>query len=303
MWAASAESGAAHTSFRASRQRGARTPSVATLPSGARLRESSARGLLAEVWVNGVGPFVFAVDTGAGANILSERVAGAARVRVETGGSGIRVGGLSGTSVAGGRRAFIDRLALGSRENFLPSKGLSIVVHGLPQDIDGVLDPTEAFSPLGYIIDLPRGLIEAFDPRTQPVRRSDATDAGAVVEWLREAGGRRPFVLLGGVRRALVGTGSAFGLAVTEESARALGIVAGSEGRLREDTRDLAGGSIASRRIRSANVRLGALALRGVPTDLLLRAEAGAPVLLGRDALRPFRLTFDPLNRLIRIEP
>jgi hypothetical protein len=304
VWAAFADGGAAHTLFHAAMQRGARArTTAATLPAPARLRESESRGLLAEVWVNGAGPFVFAIDTGAGANILSERVAGAARVRVETGGSGIRIGGLSGASVGGGRRAFIDRLSLGSRENVLPAQGLTIVAPGLPSDLDGVLDPTEAFSPLGYTIDIPRSLVEAFDPRSQPVRRGDATEAGAVVEWLRDSGGRRPFVLLDGGRRALLDTGSAFGLAVTPDAARALGIVAGTEGRLREDTRDLAGGFVASRRIRPANVRLGALALRGVPTDLLVRADRGAPVLLGRDALRPFRLTFDPVNRLIRIEP
>jgi hypothetical protein len=45
------------------------------------------------------------------------------------------------------------------------------------------------------------------------------------------------------------------------------------------------------------------MALRNVPTDILYGVGAGAPILLGRDALRPFRLTFDPLNRLIQIAP
>ena len=45
------------------------------------------------------------------------------------------------------------------------------------------------------------------------------------------------------------------------------------------------------------------LVLRGVPTDLLVRAEKGAPVILGRDALRPFRLSFDPVNRLVMLDP
>jgi predicted aspartyl protease len=252
--------------------------------------------------VNGAGPYTFAIDTGAGATILSPRVAGAARVRVESGGAGIRIGGLSGRSVAGGRRAFTDSLAIGFRENLLPSKGLTIVAEGLPPEVDGILDPTEAFAPLGYVVDLPRGLIEAFDPRSAPVRRGDASAEGAVVEWLSDSSSRRPFVSLRGGRRALLDTGSAFGLAVTEEAARTLGIATG-EGRERAGRRDLAGGRVSARRIRPATVHLGALALRGVPTDLLVGAEAGAPVLLGRDALRPFRLTFDPLNRLIRIEP
>ncbi len=273
-----------------------------TLPASASFRESETRGLLAQVWVNGAGPYTFAIDTGAGANILSARVAGAARVSVETNGRGIRVGGLSGMSVAGGRRAFVDSLAIGFRENFLPLKGLTIVAEGLPVDLDGILDSTEAYWPLGYAIDMPRGLISAFDPHTTPLGRGDVPADGAVVEWLNDAGSRRPFVMLRGGRRALLDTGSAFGLAITQEAAGALGIGTG-EGRTREATRDLGGGYVTSRRIRPTTVYLGALALRGVPADFLVRAEAGAPVLLGRDALRPFRLTFDPLNRLIRIEP
>ena len=33
------------------------------------------------------------------------------------------------------------------------------------------------------------------------------------------------------------------------------------------------------------------------------RAQKGAPVILGRDALRPFRLSFDPLSRLVMLDP
>ncbi len=50
-------------------------------------------------------------------------------------------------------------------------------------------------------------------------------------------------------------------------------------------------------------VFVGSLALRKVPTDLLSGASTASPILLGRDALRPFRLTFDPLNRLIEFAP
>ena len=273
------------------------------IPSAAVFRESEGRGLLTSIWVNGTGPYTFAIDTGAGATILSPRVAGAARVTVESGGRGIRLGGLSGMGTASGRKAFVDSLAIGSRENLLSSKGLIIVAEGLPRDVDGILDPTEAFWPLGYRLDLPRGSISAFDPRATPVRREDAPADGAVVEWLDDTSSRRPFVMLRGGRRALLDTGSAFGLAVTPEAARALGIDTGEGRTARNNTRDLAGGSVASRRIRPATIYLGALALRGVPADLLMSTEAGAPILLGRDALRPFRLTFDPLNRLIKIEP
>jgi hypothetical protein len=102
-------------------------------------------------------------------------------------------------------------------------------------------------------------------------------------------------------RRALLDTGSGFGLAVDEAAARALGILQ-TEGRGR-GARDLGGGEVHARRVRAATVSVGGLVLRGVPTDLLVRAEKGAPVILGRDALRPFRLTFDPVNRLIMLDP
>ena len=58
---------------------------------------------------------------------------------------------------------------------------------------------------------------------------------------------------------------------------------------------------MSAQRVAPVTIHIGSLMLRGVPTDYLLDAEAGAPILLGRDALRPFRLTFDPSNRLIQI--
>ncbi|HYN84742.1 MAG TPA: aspartyl protease family protein [Pyrinomonadaceae bacterium] len=274
----------------------------ARLPAAVRLRESDGLGLLAQVWVNGRGPYSFALDTGAGATILSRRVAAEARVRVEAGGRGIEIGGLSKKRIGGAGRAFVERLAVGTRENALPSDGFTIVADGLPAELDGVLDPTEAFYPLGYTIDMRARTLAAFDPRTSPLRTSDAPAGGAIVRWLTEAGSRRPYVMLSAGRRALVDTGSGFGLAVNPEAARALG-VAVAEGRERAGTRDLAGGEVSSRRVRPATVHVGPLALRGVPTDFLPDAHAGAPVLLGRDALRPFELTFDPVNRLIRFRP
>ena len=80
-WAASTIRGAAH--FRAvgslSEDRtgllsaSARTSTQATrgttIPSPVTFRESGDRGLLVRTWVNGAGPFTFAVDTGAGATI------------------------------------------------------------------------------------------------------------------------------------------------------------------------------------------------------------------------------------------
>jgi hypothetical protein len=43
--------------------------------------------------------------------------------------------------------------------------------------------------------------------------------------------------------------------------------------------------------------------LRGVPTDLLIGVPSGTPLILGRRALDPFKITFDPAARLIAFEP
>jgi predicted aspartyl protease len=275
---------------------------MTAVPAPVSFRESDGRGLLVRTWVNGAGPFNFALDTGAGATILSSRAASAARVEVEVGGRGIEIGGLSGARAGGAQKAFARTVALGTRENTLPARGLFVVAPGLPSDVDGILDPSEVFGSLGFVIDIPAGQLSFFDPRAQPLRASDAPRDGAVVPWLTEGGARRPFVMLAEGRRALLDTGSGFGLAVNETAARALGVLI-IEGRGRRGARDIAGGEVSARRVRAATIHVGPLVLRGIPTDLLLRAEKGAPVILGRDALRPFRLTFDPLNRLIMLDP
>ncbi|HEX7178003.1 MAG TPA: pepsin/retropepsin-like aspartic protease family protein [Pyrinomonadaceae bacterium] len=313
-WAAPLASGAAHSSvydrFLSTLHFASNAPEAFQqrdgagigLPAPARLHEADGRGLLVQTWVNGTGPFEFAVDTGAGANILSRRVASAARVEVETGGGAVRVVGLSGVGAQGARKAHVRNFALGARGNLLPSQGFTIIADGLPAGVDGVLDPTESFSPLGYRIDMPNETISAFDPRLTPLRSDAAPADGTVARWLTEPESRRPYVMLAQGRRALIDTGSGFGLAVNRDAARSLGIFTG-EGRERVGTRDLGGGDIPSRRIRPATVHVGSLALRNVPTDYLSDAGAGAPVLLGRDALRPFELSFDPVNRLIRFKP
>lgn len=290
--------GAAPSSFR--RGAGVQT-NRRQLPAPVRFREVSGRGLIVKAWVNNSGPYDFAVDTGAGATILSRRIAAEARVPVSSG-SPVSLSGLSGRRGATAREATVRSLALGDPGNSLPARGLFIVADSLPEDLDGVLDPTECFHPLGYAIDFKTETLSAFDPRQSPLWRADEPDGGAVVAWLTESGSRRPFVMLGGGRRALVDTGSGFGLGVTEESARALGIVA-TRGRERAGVRDLGRGQVEARRIRPATVHVGPLVLRGVPTDLLAGAAPDAPILLGRDALRPFQLTFDPVNRLVRFAP
>ncbi|MBC7911827.1 MAG: aspartyl protease family protein, partial [Pyrinomonadaceae bacterium] len=275
-WAASYGYGAARNYFGSARR---------AVPAPASFREVEGRGLLVKTWVNGAGAYTFAIDTGAGATILSERVAREARVAIKRD-STVSISGLSGASNGSGREATLRELAIGYQDNLLPAHASVIVTGGLPPDIDGVLDPTESFAPLGYVIDLPKGEISAFDPRTNPVRTSDATPGGAVVPWVFQAGSKRPFVTLEGGRRALIDTGSGFGLAVNDEGARALGLVPRA-GRERNGVRDLGGGQVAARRIAPATIMIGELELRRVPTDLI-SSERGAPILLGRDALAPF---------------
>lgn len=279
-----------------------RTTAVKGLPRVVRFREVEGRGLLVSAWVNGTGPFTFAVDTGAGATILSRRVAGEAGVTA-SGKRPVMIGGLSGAGRVASYEAIVRSLAVGDEENVLPSKGLVIVTERLAPGIDGVIDPAEVYYPFGFEIDMARGEMTAFDTKISPLRRgSNLPPDGTIVSWLTDGQSRRPFVMLEGGKRALLDTGSEFGLAVTEEAARSLGITPG-RGRSRGDVRDLAGGSIPAYRISPATIRIGALVLRGIPTDLLQMARAGSPIILGRDALRPFRLSFDPTARLIRIVP
>lgn len=273
------------------------------LPRAVRLRETRGRGLMVQTWINGVGVYSFAVDTGAGATIISERVARAANVEFGRGRTTVMTG-MSGAGATSGREARVRSLAIGDERNLLPSQGAVVVTGGLPPDLDGVLDPTEGFWPLGYSIDMRRGEISAFDPRTAPLRAGDAPRDGAIVQWIFERGSRRPFVMLDGGRRALIDTGSEFGLAISESaSASRMGTAAGRTSTERDSIRDIAGGRINARRVAPTTVQIGSLVLRSVPTDLLSGVVDGSPVLLGRQALQPFYLSFDPLHRLILITP
>lgn len=278
--------------FAVPRNVGSVAPSV-SIPRPVRFRETGGRGLLTNVWVNSIGPFTFAIDTGAGATLVSSRVAAEARLEVRSG-RGRSIAGLSGSAVAA-HETSIKSLAAGDRQNYLPSKGEVMVTSGLPRDIDGVLDPTEVFAPLGYVIDIPRRELVAFDPHERPLSEDNQPEGGAVVAWLRERQSRRPFVQLDNGDRALIDTGSSLGLAIRDSSTAR-----------RKDAsfaRDIGGGRISARRVRPTTVAIGSLLLRNIPTDLVSGIEADAPVLLGLSALRPFRLSFDPVHRLIEIAP
>lgn len=262
----------------------------------ASFRLQHGRGLLVQTWLNGKGPYTFALDTGAGINVVTERLVNDARLPVEI----IRrttLSGLTGASGSTNREATIDRIALGHPANTVAFKQSALIVAGLPQGLDGILDPTQTFSPSGYSIDFSSRLIERF---SGSLRGRVPPPGGAIVPWLRKPDGPRPFVKLNDGRLALIDTGSGFGLAVSSRDAVIVG------GRNARDARvnvDLGGGSISSRRVAPTTVGIGELELRGVPTDILFGIDADTPVLLGRDALQPFKLTFDPRSRLIEFRP
>jgi len=269
-----------------------------TVPQPIRFREDRDRGLLVEAWINGSGPYVFAIDTGAGTSIVSPSLINRASLPVRKAYQTLE-GGLTGSSIVSDREATIQELALGSPDNSLPGRLVAAVAPGLPSGLDGVLDPTEAFSPLGYSIDLPGHELEAFNAKTRPLHIGDVPQGGTVVRWIRERGASRPFVLLGDGRLALLDTGSGFGLALSEENP----IGGLSHGRQSRNVNDLGGGRVQSRRGAPVTVSIGALVMRSVPTDLLTGVAPGTPVILGRGALYPFRITFDPIAKLIAIEP
>lgn len=269
------------------------SPASINLPRPVRLREVRGRGLLVSVWLNSTGPFTFALDTGAGTTLISPRVASASRLSVRSA-AGRSIAGLSGRGV-GVDEATIQTVAIGDHANTFPNSIDAMVTSGLPNDIDGVLDPTQAFSPLGYVIDIPRLELSAFDPQMTPLSTHNQPSGGAVVPWLHERQSRRPFVELDNGDRALIDTGSSLGLAIRDSSS--------ANHTNASLSHDVGGGQISARRVRPTTVAIGALLLRNIPTDLISGAEADAPVLIGLTALRPFRLAFDPAHRLIEITP
>ncbi len=291
-------SGAAHFPFNSTINLQSRIPvqkaNAAVLPRRVKFREAKSRGLLTSAWLNDRGPFTVALDTGAGISVISDALArdiGARHLNTRT----TRVAGLSGREVTA-REAVVDRTALGDRDNVMPGKLRVLIAPQLPAGVDAIVDPTEAFAPLGYSIDLPNGVISALNPKSDGLDQTRPPNNGAVVAWLRDGQGNRPFVRLSDGRKALIDTGSNFGLALSRSG------LSENDQRARV-SRDVGGGTISSRRVAPTTVSIGDLVLRDVPTDLLDGVEKGAPVILGRDALYPFRLSFDPVRRLIEIVP
>ena len=205
------------------------------------------------------------------------------------------VGGLSTSPIASNEETRVSGIALGQRNNNVPGSFTAAVVANLPGSIDGILDPTDVFRPYGYSVDIPNRELRVFDTAAQRLRVTDVPKDGAVVRWVREAGSERPFVRLGDGRLALIDTGSTLGFALNEP-----GRAAGSNHSI---THDLGGGSVQSRRVAPQTVNIGALVLNKVPTDVLTGVAPGTPIILGRGALFPFKITFDPASRLIAFEP
>jgi len=269
------------------------TSPAISLPHAVTFREVHGRGLLVDTWINSAGPFTFAIDTGAGVTIISPRVAREADVRVRSG-PGPSIAGLSGAIVSA-NDASVQSIAIGDPQNQLPTKSEVIVSAGLPNDLDGLLDPNDAFDKLVYSIDIPRHELSAFDPRESPLSVRTQPRDGAVVAWQQQRNSHRPFVQLNTGENALIDTGSSLGFAVQGGAV--------DDGRSSQSTIHDVGGRVSAHRVAPRTVSIGSLMLRNVPTDMISGASSDAPVLLGLNALRPFRLRCDPLHRLIEIAP
>ncbi|PWT94667.1 MAG: hypothetical protein C5B55_02350 [Blastocatellia bacterium] len=258
-------------------------------------KNSRDHGLLVDMWIDQAGPFVFAIDTGAGSSIISRRVVDVEHLVVRPGRRTL-VGGLSTSSISSNQETTLQRVAIGRPGAMLTATVPAAVADSLPAGIDGILDPLDV-SPYGYSVDLPNRTLTIFESTQRGLSQADVIAGGAVVRWVRGDGSSRPFVKLGDGRLALIDTGSNFGLAVSD------GVIVGNHGRNGRSVHDLGGGSVQSTRVAPTIVSIGALVLRSVPTDVLSGVAANTPVIIGRDALYPFRITFDPLRHLIAIEP
>jgi len=229
-------------------------------------------------------------------NVVTQRVVSEAQLTTRSVRSTV-LRGLSNARTSSNREAVISQLALGERSNTLGETRTALIVSVLPPGVDGLLDPTDVYSPYGYSIDIPNQRIEAIDTISRASQGGRNIGEGAVVPWLTFGESSRPYVRLGDGRLALVDTGSGFGLAVNSRHA----VIVGNRRASRPSATglDIAGGGIDARRVSPTTIRIGELVLQRVPTDILFGVEDDAPVILGRDALYPFKITFDPQRRLI----
>jgi hypothetical protein len=244
--------------------------------------------------VNEKGPFTFAIDSGAGTSIVQQRVVSEAHLLPRPAARTL-LGGLSTSPIASKVEATITSLALGRLNNNSRGPLVVAVTSNLPDGIDGILDPLE-LSPSGYSIDLPNRQLIIFESGQLRLSQAAKPPGGAIVPWIRKRGDPRPFVKLGNGRVALIDTGSNFGLAITEP----IGRRNDSPGKT---VHDLGGGAVQARRVTPTTISVGDLELKNIPTDVLTGVAPGTPLILGREALAPFRITFDPVAGLIEIVP
>src|SRR6185436_8875861 len=129
LWAVSF--GTAHDRFR-------RTETAAlqgaTVGLPVRLKQSSGRGLLTDVWIRGSGPFTFAVDTGAGVTLVSRSVINRAQLQTHAATKPL-AGGLSAGSIISNQSTSIEQIAIGRRDNQLRSAFTGAVVESLPAGV------------------------------------------------------------------------------------------------------------------------------------------------------------------------
>src|SRR5690242_21235695 len=88
-------------------------------------------GLTANVWLNGAGPFVFAIDTGAGVSLISRNVVDRARLQINKSRHAL-VGGLSTARIVSDQETRLSELALGTPNNRVSTHAVAAVVSTLP---------------------------------------------------------------------------------------------------------------------------------------------------------------------------
>ena len=256
-----------------------------------KFREDS-RGLIVDAWINKSGPFTVALDTGAGTSIITNSLVQRAGLQLQPSKVPLR-GGLSSTPIQSNQEASFRELSIGFQSNRLPATVTAAVVQTLPGSIDGILDPTQVFGSLSYSVDFQRRELLVLESKYLSNSKT-LNGEGTVVRWISENGGHRPFVRLADGRLALIDTGSSFGLAFSDRRA--------VNGQNPKGVRDLGGGAVQVREVAAQTVAIGSLVLRNIPTELLINSAPGTPVILGRRALNPFRVTFDRASNLIAIE-
>ena len=256
-----------------------------------RLREDR-RGLIVDAWVNNTGPFTVALDTGAGTSIITNSLVQRAGLQLQRSKVPLR-GGLSSTPIQSNQETSFSELSIGFQSNRLPATVTAAVVQTLPGSIDGILDPTQVFGSLSYSVDFQKRELLVLESKYLSNSKT-LNGEGTVVRWISENGGHRPFVRLADGRLALIDTGSSFGLAFSDRRA--------VNNQNPKAVRDLGGGAVQVREVAAQTVAIGSLVLRNIPTELLINSAPGTPVILGRRALNPFRVTFDRASNLIAIE-